>query len=227
MANPIAQRHFKIISEYISFLPKGKKVLDAGCGNGELSKILQRRGLEVFACDIGVRKSLNRNIHFKKVDLNKSLSYPKDFFDAAICLEVIEHLKNPWLVIQEFHRVIKKNGLLLISSPNTSNPLARIYHLFTGKIWLFKKHDDDHINPISYWELERILLDTGFKKISVLNGVNVIENVTITTNIQNPMIKIVYYLFFKSWDVFHNLFCKDDNSKILFKSFSYIVRAYK
>lgn len=221
--NKIALTHYEIITQVLSSFPKKSKILDAGCGQGDLGKKLLEIGLQVFACDINEKEFLYKNIPFKHGDLNKKLPYKKNYFDIIVCLEVIEHLYNPWFLISEFHRVLREKGILILSSPNTSNILARIFNLLTGQIWLFNKFETDHVNPISYWEIERVLKDNGFKKIKILNGVNVIENVGMVTNIKNPIIKTVYYIFFKFFDLSHNLITHNTTSKKLFRSFSYII----
>jgi len=226
--NKIALRHFYRVKQLLVDFSKKSKILDCGCGKGVLSNILFENGRNVYACDLDRKQFKAKNIPFKFANLNKKLPYKNDFFDCVICLEVIEHLENPWLLIREIHRVLNKNGLLIISSPNISNCLARIYYLFTGEIWFFKKHDSDHINPISFWEIKSILKKTGFKKQNLLEGVNIIENVDIVTKIKNPLIKFIYNLFFKTWGFLYSLLnYGKTESHILFRTFSYIIGAQK
>ena len=228
MDNLIAEEHYKIVIKILSSLPKGARVLDVGCGPGILSEKLNKFGLNVSACDIERKINKNDKILFKYADLNKKIPYNNNFFEAVVCLEVIEHLHSPWLLVEEIYRVLKKDGIVILSSPNISNCVARIYHLLTGKMWLFKTFTTDHINPMSYWEIERIFKESGFVKCHLIEGVNVVENVSIVTKLSNPASKAIYYLTFKSLDIIHDLVKKENRkSKILFKSFSYITKAQK
>lgn len=228
MENRVAPWHFNKVKNLLSILPQGSKILDCGCGKGTLSNILFENGCDVYACDIDKKNFEFKNIPFKYVDLNKKLPYKSTYFDCVVCLEVIEHLENPWFLIREIHRVLNKRGLLIISSPNISNCLGRIFFLFTGKIWLFRENQTGHINPVSFWEIKRILGDVGFRIIKLEQSVNVTKDVSAVTKIKNPAMKFVYSLFFRSWALFYDLinFCRTE-SKTLFHSFSYIIVAQK
>ena len=61
---------------------------------------------------------------FEERDLNQELQYKDETFDIILCLEVLEHLEEPYSVISEFFRVIRKGGLLIMSTPNKDYPLA-------------------------------------------------------------------------------------------------------
>jgi len=78
-----------------------KSVIEIGCGNGDLSKLLSRDGVAVTAID-GYSTpdfSKDNSVKFYKVDLNDAYAVKNFFtslnhkFDAAICMEVVEHLK--------------------------------------------------------------------------------------------------------------------------------------
>lgn len=226
--NLIAEEHYKIVLKILTSFPKGTKVLDVGSGEGILSEKLREAGLNVYACDIDRNAGRNGVVHFKFADLNKKIPFDNVFFDIAVCLEVIEHIRNPWLLIDEIYRVLKADGIVILSSPNTSNCVARIYHLATGKIVLFKDFTSDHINPISYWETQRIMRESGFRKCQLVDGVSVIKNVSMVTKLSNPILKVAYNLIFNFLDLCHELIKgRDRRSRILFKSFSYIVKAKK
>lgn len=226
--NPVALEHYTLVEKFLSSFPKKSKILDAGCGEGYLSQKLLKMGFNVYACDISAKKFVSKKIPFVPVDLNKKLPYKNNSFNVIVCLEVVEHLENPWLLLDEFYKILKNGGTLIISSPNISNCLARIYYLFTGKIWLFKEHRTDHINPVSFWEIKSILKKTNFRKVSLLMGVDVINNVDMVTKIKNPLIKLAYNVFFKTLGLIHNLLnSRKKETNIIFRSFSYIIHAKK
>jgi len=104
---------------------KNKKVLDIACGVGYGTKILLNAGSkEVIGCDISSESIdyakqhySNKQITFKVQDATK-LDFTDNYFDCIVSFETIEHVDDYNAVLKEFYRVIKKNGTLIISTPN-------------------------------------------------------------------------------------------------------------
>lgn len=149
------------------------KILDLGCGTGIFSKRLLDMGFDAWACDL---KGIHiKGLHFNKIDLNKSLlPYKNDSFDIVVSMEVIEHIENPYSFIREVHRILKKGGTAIITTPNTQNWYSKMYFLFTSKILGFNYNGSvsSHITPInlslfkSYikpmFEIKRVFSNRGF-----------------------------------------------------------------
>lgn len=102
----------------------GLRVLDAGCGEGYGTRLLARAGAaEVVGLDIAepvievARNEQVPRVGFEVGDL-RSLSHPDRSFDLVVCFEVIEHVDDQDAVLDELARVLRPDGLLLISSPN-------------------------------------------------------------------------------------------------------------
>jgi ubiquinone/menaquinone biosynthesis C-methylase UbiE len=107
---------------------KHQKVLDCGCGSGSmciyLSKQLNKKmygadisktGIEL-ACSLA--KKVNAECEFKVGDVENHIPFADNFFDLVIMHEVLEHLPCPDKAIQEVARVLKKNGLFVLITPN-------------------------------------------------------------------------------------------------------------
>ena len=107
---------------------RGKKILEIGCGEGSLLKMLAGQN-EVYGVDIsssGVEKTKEKGIPCHLADAsNDPLPYEDNFFDIVITLETIEHVENPHRMLWEIKRVLKEGGPLLISIPG-----ERVYHPF-------------------------------------------------------------------------------------------------
>jgi ubiquinone/menaquinone biosynthesis C-methylase UbiE len=91
--------------------------------------------------------------HFTKSDFTEKLPYEDDCFAAVSCLEVIEHVENRYLLMNEMLRVLKKEGVMIISTPNIDTLVGKIFFFFTGNLIGFTKRDGlfetfpAHINP--------------------------------------------------------------------------------
>ncbi|MBI4739626.1 class I SAM-dependent methyltransferase [Candidatus Woesearchaeota archaeon] len=111
----------------LSHVPKGngKKALDVGCREGYQTKWLEKKGYEVTSIDIEKKYEACRI-----VDVNKRLPFDDRSFDLIWCSEVIEHLDNPQKTLQEFRRVLRNDGRIIITTPNSYCTVFRIAYLF-------------------------------------------------------------------------------------------------
>jgi SAM-dependent methyltransferase len=101
-----------------------RRVLDAGCGAGYGAALLKAAGAsEVVAVDVSeavievARNDAPAGVVCEVGDL-RSLRYAEDSFDLVVCFEVIEHVEEQERVLDQLARVLRPDGLLLISSPN-------------------------------------------------------------------------------------------------------------
>ena len=89
-------------------------------------------------------------------DIENETKLPSDYFQTVLCSEVMEHLYKPWDALKEMHRLLKKDGYILITT------------LFSFPI---------HGYPDDYWRyspscMERLMKDAGFRDIKVLTAGN-------------------------------------------------------
>jgi SAM-dependent methyltransferase len=163
------------VTELFLSFPKGK-VLDLGCGDGDYAKRLKDLGLDVIASDMDLGRFKYRNlINFKASNLDEALPFSEDSFDYIIFLEVIEHLYNPDFVIGQINRILKPNGVLILSTPNILSLSSRLRFLFEGGFDFFREPILDyykvfpseiqnmHIVVWRYQELEYLLFRNGLR----------------------------------------------------------------
>ncbi|OGH58663.1 MAG: hypothetical protein A2725_03120 [Candidatus Magasanikbacteria bacterium RIFCSPHIGHO2_01_FULL_33_34] len=91
-----------------------KTAIDIGCREGAQSKWLENKGYTVTSVDI--EKVYEKCII---VDVNKPLPYQTESFDLIWCSEVIEHLDNPEFTTNEFRRILKPSGSMILTTPNS------------------------------------------------------------------------------------------------------------
>ncbi|NQX70102.1 methyltransferase domain-containing protein [Paenibacillus alba] len=112
---------YLLASKYV----EDKMVLDAACGAGYGSKMLQQAGAKfVLGVDISEESLQNAskvygadNVDFVYGDVNR-LAIEDDSFDVVVSFETIEHLESGAHWIRESARILKDDGLFLVSTPN-------------------------------------------------------------------------------------------------------------
>lgn len=159
-------------------------MLDLGCGDGDYSRKLKDMGYDVVAGDIDVNRFRYKNeIEFKKCDITKEMPFADKTFDYVLLMEVVEHLRNPYVVLPEINRIIKEGGYLIASTPNILNLNSRLRFLFEGAYNYFREPPLDqvenprevifnlHLFPYRYHELEYLLSASGFKVSNIFTSV--------------------------------------------------------
>ncbi len=124
---------------------KFKKVLNIGCGEGDYDKELRKYSESVCAGDINEHdvnycKAVNRdkNIIYGIIDA-ENMSFDDKTFDCVLCIEVLEHVGSIEKSLESIARVLKKNGLLIITVPVENypfsyDPVNRFLELFNTKV---------------------------------------------------------------------------------------------
>lgn len=182
---------------------EGKKFLDVGCGLGYFSVRASKFGARIYGIDIGNRLvGICRNRCPKgkfSVASGAKLPFKDNSFDIVLCTEVIEHVNDQKGVINEIFRVLKKDGYLVITTPNkVFKPLYSIlcniglrpYH--GNEYWFFpweikrilerkgkiiKKHYFNFICPNPFFDL--------FEKFGFLKYLMIHQGYLVTKNIEN------------------------------------------
>ena len=102
----------------------GKRVLDVGCGSGYGAAELARTAESVTGVDISAEAIAYANAHYAQPNLSFSrhscveLPWPDAGFEIITAFEVIEHLSNWQALLSEARRLLRPDGLLLVSTPN-------------------------------------------------------------------------------------------------------------
>jgi SAM-dependent methyltransferase len=176
-------------------LPQGAKVLDAPCGDGEVSLELAKLGLEVSAVDMvdelvpAARQALAGRFHI--ADISRTLPWPDATFDLIACIEGIEHLEDAFAFLGEMHRLLKPSGILLITTPNVLFLRSRMRFFASGfyncdprPLDESARHPLHHIGLRTFAEWRYLLHTSGFALIDA--GATHIKPVTYAYSIFIP-----------------------------------------
>jgi len=153
----------------------GKTLLDLSSGDGDTSEMLARQGYRVVATDYGLLRPMHGVTRVAGVDLNSFLPFRSASFDAVDLVEVIEHIENQPQLIREIARVLRPNGLALISTPNVLNAMSRVRFLFTGFLrgrvrpahYTSKPGQAPNIYLLHFYELYYLLFHYDFEIIEL------------------------------------------------------------
>lgn len=160
--------HQDVFNMIKSYIKPGMNALDFGCGQGAFAQRLVDAGLTVDVCDLDT-KQVKANVNNKyEIDLNMGV---KDRipgkYDLIMALEIIEHLHDPWMYLDNCISLLKPGGIIVISTPNISNYVSRLRFFMRGSLLAFERNDlsHGHITPLSFIQLENMF---DFFKLKIL-----------------------------------------------------------
>lgn len=128
------------------------KILDVGYSVGGIhQKFLEKFGQKnIYGVDIETKKD---SAHYKKASAQK-IPFKPNFFDSVFAGELIEHVESPAKFLAQTNRVLKKGGVIIITTPNKDSLVNRITHSYETPI---------HISLLNYKELKELLEKNGFE----------------------------------------------------------------
>lgn len=149
----------KKIKDIKKYKKKGS-ILDVGCGPGTFLVEAKKSGYETYGVDLSteaVKISKGRKLNAKKDSL-KEVRFRKKQFDIITTFQLIEHVLNPRLLIEQAYKKLNKGGILVIATPNQRGLLSRL----SGKKW-FEYYNLEHNYYFSEQTLTTLTEDNGFE----------------------------------------------------------------
>jgi ubiquinone/menaquinone biosynthesis C-methylase UbiE len=170
----------------LSLLEKGDKLLDVGCGRGSLMFKAKQKYNEVYGIDISPSRieqakkdAAERfpNTHafqFTLCNVNEAINFTDCTFDAITLIHIVEHVFDPYFVIREAYRVLKKDGTFIANVPNIAYIKQRI-RLLLGNLpitsspyeWNQIGWDGGHLHYFTKKTFCKLLEEHGFKILKV------------------------------------------------------------
>jgi ubiquinone/menaquinone biosynthesis C-methylase UbiE len=141
------------------------KTLDFGAGSAKYKQIIKEKTKEYLAFDMFPGPDID-----VVGDVLKT-SFPEGSFDTIISTQVLEHVEKPWMMVKEIKRILKKDGICILTAPfiNPSHNDPGDYFRYTtsGVKSLFRNENFEIIECDSYGQLFTVL--SGFIKFSFFN----------------------------------------------------------
>jgi ubiquinone/menaquinone biosynthesis C-methylase UbiE len=109
-------------------LPLGGRVLDVGCGTGQLGEAIASEGYDVFGVDLSAAmlgRANQKGLQGTSVGTTRALPFKDNSFDLALTVATLHHLETPHNVlatIGEMARVVKRGGFVVLWDHNPANP---------------------------------------------------------------------------------------------------------
>ncbi len=155
-------------------LPAGARILDAPCGSGALAAALAERGFAAVGADLDTEAAAILGPAFSQVNLNESLPWKEQMFDAVFSTEGIEHLENHFSFLRGICRILKPGGILLLTTPNITALRSRVRFFGSGffgrdsrPLNEAARHTLHHIGLATFPELRYELHVSGFRLVEV------------------------------------------------------------
>jgi len=204
---------------------KNKRILDIGCGAGTLSFYLANKGHDVLGIDISqkaISECLNskkvlglKNLRFQQIDFPNN--YPKEKFDEVLFTEVIEHLEDDKKALNAIYRVLRPNGLMILSTPSNKAPLYQL-----GLVEEFDRKVG-HLRRYELNQLKNLVVDAGFKITETRKTEGLLRNFLFVNPYAGKLVRFLNFSGFLSYFVTQ----LDNIALKLFGESNYIIVAKK
>lgn len=170
----LAMRRYEVVSFlFRSYLEQSNSILDIGCGVGEYLKDAIGKNRTVIGVDINRLELYARNFCFTPIQGDaQNLPSKDNTFDLILFSEVLEHLPSPEKALDEIKRILRKSGILIISTPSKKSLYEKrqfLVFVITFFVWFFQKLTDkktgknEHISLQLPSEIKRMLKKRKFE----------------------------------------------------------------
>lgn len=157
--------------EMVRFIPRGaKRILDVGCGEGAFGGFLKEEfGAEVWGVEYEADRAASAVKRLDKVLVGDVAALmdqlPNGYFDLIVCNDVLEHLTDPYAVLEKFKAKLSEDGCVVSSIPNIRY-FRNFFDLLFRKEWKYADHgvmDFTHFRFFTGKSIKRMYQEAGYE----------------------------------------------------------------
>ncbi len=147
------------------FSKKGR-ILDVGCAYGFFLEVAEEEGWEGYGVEISeyaaryAKEELGLKVSLGEL---KEVRYPSEYFEVVTLWDVIEHLPDPLGELKEINRILRKGGIVALSTPAIDSLFAKL----SGKRWIGFQCPWEHIYYFSRSTISKLLEKAGFEVVRI------------------------------------------------------------
>jgi SAM-dependent methyltransferase len=168
----VQSRLEEIVAEFAPYR-QTNRLLDIGCGAGNLLRAARNSGWDAQGVDVAVNAAKHvRELGFEVFQGElRDAHFPSAYFDVITAAELLEHLPDPRAELNEIARLLRPGGLFWTTTPHACGLAARVLGLKWRCI-----SPPEHLQLFSANGLKSLMRDVGFREIRVqTTGSNPIE----------------------------------------------------
>jgi SAM-dependent methyltransferase len=194
-------RVLQILGKRIDFT-SAPRVLDIGAGQGAFSLRLKEAGARVSACDVVPEQFDVPGVDFRIIQPDGRLPFDDASIDAAIAIEVLEHIDGHDRFFAEVARILAPGGMVMFTTPNILSLKSRLRFLLTGFFYSFGPLEpftrdpvSQHISPFSVNRYEWMMSQHGLRRMGLETDTRQASSILLMPLV--PFIRLVTRLQFR------------------------------
>jgi 2-polyprenyl-3-methyl-5-hydroxy-6-metoxy-1,4-benzoquinol methylase len=167
--------------EMLDFVPKNAtSILEIGCGRSQFAnEIKKRQACTITAIEpdsVMANEAMANHDKVIEQPVEEALSNLEEQYDCILMIDVLEHLVNPWVILEQLRDKLTENGCVVVSIPN-----MRYFHALKGLMlhrdWEYDKSgvkDITHLRFFTENSIKNMFLSRGYQ-LSKITGINKIR----------------------------------------------------
>jgi len=160
---------YSVHQKILQCVGKRKKVLDVGCSVGILAKEMKNNGCKVVGIELDEESANIAHDYCTElvrgdVESLELKSQYNNYFDFIVFADILEHLREPNVVLQRFAKYLTDDGYIIVSIPNVANWKIR-FNMLLGN-FNYENHgilDESHLRFFTEKTAKKLIFDAGLE----------------------------------------------------------------